>query len=811
MVGRISLRTRLALLAGVAILTVLIAIPLVAGLHRRARIEYDALESHLRCTLLAERLANNVSAQVKEYVDVAVVRSEPHDELEQLHAEARVILSEWANATATSPDAHGHTQMLADQQAVSRSYEEFRAIGRRVRMLGERGRVNEASDLIEQRLDQTNDGSLTARIVSFVRAQERDLGTEIDHQRHQTAVLYSSLAIGAIAFALILFATAVLLGFWILAPVRELEHGAERVAAGDLSTPVAVNTADELGALCGSFNIMMAELRARRHEDRQLQERSRAAQEAAESANRAKSEFLANASHELRTPLTGVIGFLNLVLEGLCDSPQERDDLLRRALTCSETLLTLINDVLDLAKIEAGRMAIERRVVDVRELLDRVYLETHVLAERKGIELAFEPVPRTVARVTGDPTRLRQVLVNLIGNAIKFTSSGSVRVKVSPQIEEGHARFEVIDTGLGIDPEKLGIVFDKFTQADGSTTRAHGGTGIGLTISRDLIELMGGVIWIESQGIGQGTRVGFALQVPRTDEDDQDSPALAQVQGPAGGPLVLIVDDDRDAREWSRRVLHRRGYRTLEARTANAGWSAMLKHRPDLVVLDYALDCAPDADLHTGWDLAERIGSDTGFARTPIVFLTAFAQELEPRVRKWATPGSIALLPKPFSQDGLLDRVDELLPPAEGRPLRVLLADDDPAISAFVHRALPIERFHLQVVSNGRECLQALAENPNAYDLLLLDLMMPEMSGYDVLRALALRRGTPAPPVVVFSNALDAGSPAEREALARGAVIDVLAKGDIQRQPSLLAEILARAAQRTGHTLDDLIALRKAA
>ncbi|MFM7232217.1 MAG: ATP-binding protein [bacterium] len=234
-----------------------------------------------------------------------------------------------------------------------------------------------------------------------------------------------------------------------------------------------------------------------------------------EAASRLKSEFLANTSHELRTPLNGMIGFLQLVLDGACSSRDEEREFLRQSLQCSQQLLGLINDVLDLARLEAGRMTLVSECVDAASVLDEVRTATSATARQRGLRLVLEDrLPRGMAAL-GDAQRVRQVLVNLVGNSLKFTHAGLIVVRATVPEGSEEVRFEVRDTGIGIAPERQQAVFEAFVQADGSTTRRYGGSGLGLAISRNLVELMGGRIGLESAGEGQGTTAWFTL--PRHD------------------------------------------------------------------------------------------------------------------------------------------------------------------------------------------------------------------------------------------------------------------------------------------------------
>ena len=515
-----------------------------------------------------------------------------------------------------------------------------------------------------------------------------------------------------------------------------------------------------------------------------------------ELASRLKSEFLANTSHELRTPLNGIMGFLQLVQDGLCESREEEQDFLHQALQCSKHLLGLINDVLDIAKIEAGRLSLQIESVEVGALFDEVYTVTHVQAQQKGLKLIFEPQPGGGAMVRGDFGKIKQVLINLVGNSLKFTPAGSITVRAVPQEDAGHMLIEVIDTGIGIPPDRQKLIFEKFTQADGTTTRRYGGTGLGLAITRSLVELMGGVIDVESAGPGRGTRMTFSLPLWRGEEelptpsDAAGAPLPDIIQGPLGGALVLIVDDDPVYRKMVTALLHHNGYRTAEAAHAEAGWILVRRLRPALVVLDYAMSCPEGALLRTGWDLADRMSSDERTRQIPFLFVTGFETQLRERLESMAFTRQPMHLSKPVQGEELLRTILAALGDAPGRVMRVLLADDDPMVAAYVSKVLPLERFQLEVVNNGEECLHLLRTQPQGFDLLLLDLMMPETSGYDVLREMALRGTAKALPVIVLTAYPEVRNEDERRLLEQGLVLEILAKTDIHSRPRRLMEAI---------------------
>jgi PAS domain S-box-containing protein len=516
-----------------------------------------------------------------------------------------------------------------------------------------------------------------------------------------------------------------------------------------------------------------------------------------EAASQLKSEFLANTSHELRTPLNGMIGFLQLVLDGMCDSPEEERDFLKQALACSRHLLGLINDVLDIAKIESGKLSLDIEALDVRHLFDEVQTLTHVQAAQRDIQLRFELELEEGLTARGDFGKAKQVLVNLVGNSLKFTHQGSITVRARSRRELGHVLFEVVDTGIGIPRSRQGVIFEKFVQADGSTTRRYGGTGLGLAISRSLIEMMGGIIGVQSDGEGRGTRMYFSLPVWRAEAAPADAGDVPAVSGPPTGPLVLLVEDDPVFRQYLGAVLHRHGYRTVDAVDAESGWRAVERHDVACVVLDYALSCGDGASLRSGWDLAQRMSGHPATRHVPIVFVTGFDGELTEKLQATEFARHPEHLVKPVEPDSLIARIETLAGPVSGRPVRVLLADDDPSVATYVQKVLARERFELRVARNGEECLHALRTDPGTWDVLLLDLMMPEVSGYDVLREMTLSGLAPELPVLVLTNFPEPRTDEERRLLERGLVMDVVSKTAVHADPRMLPQMIDRHLRRT--------------
>ncbi len=512
-----------------------------------------------------------------------------------------------------------------------------------------------------------------------------------------------------------------------------------------------------------------------------------------EEASRLKSEFLANTSHELRTPLNGMIGFLQLVLDGMCQNRDEEREFLKQALQCSRHLLGLINDVLDIAKIEAGKLTLDIRRVDIDTLFQEVHTVTHVQAAQKGLALRFELPGDNHYGIRCDFDKTKQILINLVGNAIKFTPKGSVTIKATPHPSLGHVLLEVIDTGIGVPKDQQKVIFEKFAQGDGSTTRKYGGTGLGLAISKSLVEVMGGVIGLESGGPGNGTRMYFSLpiwyegasEIPVVDET-----TAVQIDGPSGGSLVLVVEDDPVFRKFVCAVLQQHGFRTAEVASAEAGWVLVRRLKPAVVVLDYALTCAEGAHLRTGWDLAVRMTTESTTRHIPLVFVTGFEMDLTEKLRATAFSRRPEHLMKPVEGPELIRRIEGLVGTPTGKQVRVLMADDDPSVAAYVRKVLPEDRYHLELATNGEQCLHVLRTQPRGFDLLLLDLMMPEVSGYDVLREMALTGAGATIPVVVLTNFPDPRTPDEKRLLEDGLVLDVVAKTAVHDNPAVLPHLI---------------------
>ena len=482
-------------------------------------------------------------------------------------------------------------------------------------------------------------------------------------------------------------------------------------------------------------------------------------------ANRAKSAFLANMSHELRTPLNAIIGYSEMVREELED--QEEPDLvadIQRVESSGKHLLSLINDILDLSRIEAGQLVLNVAEFDSAKLIVETATLIRPLAEKKGLRLVVE-LEDDLPFMQNDRMRLRQVLLNLLSNAVKFTGEGRIDLVAAVSADGNSLVLSVSDTGIGMSPDQLGRVFNPFVQAEDTTTRRFGGTGLGLSISQTLAGAMGGEITARSRlGEGSTFQVSVPLWAGETTSPKTD-PTMRIT--PGEGPLVLLVDDDEDARELYRRTLTGAGYSIAEAASGETGLAVARSQRPAAIVLDVRM---PGMD---GWQVLQAIKDDTTLQDTPVVLVTFLNDP-----QRGFSLGAAEYLNKPIDRRRLRQVIRKMCTDPT-RP--VLIVDDDEDVRDLLSRTLGDDGWTTVVATNGREGLEVLDRtNPAA---VLLDLMMPEVDGFGFLKGLR-ERGSTVPVIVVTAKELTLDDQERLDAQTSR----VLRKGELSHE-QLLADL----------------------
>ena len=610
---------------------------------------------------------------------------------------------------------------------------------------------------------------------------------DVDEAFESIDTFAHSLLIGLAVMLVLVLAMSAYFARMFVSPIESLDTAAKQFAAGGRDIELTIKSGDELGSLTETFNDMVGSIRDRETELRRYREHleeivsERTAQlaeatEAAETANQAKSAFLANMSHELRTPMNAIIGYSEMLIEDAEDDDNEAivPDL-QRILSSGKHLLALINDILDLSKIEAGRMDLYLERFDLSQMLEEAAATITPLLAKNNNHLAMD-LGGDLGSIRADLTKVRQALFNLLSNAAKFTSEGVITLTATREQRDDDEwiKLAVTDTGIGISPDKIDHVFEEFSQADESTTRQYGGTGLGLTISRRFCKMMGGDITVTSE---LGTGSTFTIELPAEVDALGVAKAAAGIAPdeeaapiPSGEHPVLVIDDDPNARDLLHRTLEGDGHTVVTADGGAEGLELARRCKPRLITLDVMM---PGMD---GWAVLRELKADPELRDIPVIMVTIGGEK-----ELGCALGAVEHVSKPVDWARLRQLVQQHAN-IDGHK-HALIVEDDEATRSLLRRVLTDDGWEVAEADNGAVALERIGLR--CPDLILLDLMMPVMDGFEFLAEFRKQRQRSSVPIIVIT-AKDLT--AQDRSRLNGDVVRILQKG-AQTNEELLQEV----------------------